>query len=39
VYCAVVCHRVIGMMCVPLFGGVACYKYAVCTVWWCVSVL
>jgi len=38
-YCVVVWHRVINKMCV-LCGSVAlCYRYGVCTLWWCCSVL
>jgi len=39
VNCVVVWQCVIGFVRV-LFGGVAtCYRYGVCTVWWCDSVL
>ena len=38
-YCVVVWQRVIGIVHV-LFGGVAaCYRYGVCTVWFCGGVL
>jgi len=35
----VVWQRVIGMVCVLCGGVAACYRYGVCTVWWCGSVL
>jgi len=38
VYCVVVWQRVIGNVCVMCGGVAACYKYGVCTVWWCGSV-
>ena len=37
-YCVVVWQRVIGMVCVLCGGVAACYRYGVCTVWWCGSV-
>ena len=38
-YCAVVWQRVIGMVCVLCGDVAACYRYGVCIVWWCGSVL
>jgi len=37
--CVVVWQHVIGMLCVLCGGVAACYRYGVCTVWWCGSVL
>ena len=37
-YCVVVCRRVILMVCVMCGGVAACYRYVLCTVWWCGSV-
>jgi len=34
----VVWQRVICVVCVLCGGVAACYKYGVCTVWWCGSV-
>jgi len=39
VYCVVVWQHVIGMVCVLCGGVAACYRYGVCTVWWCGNVL
>jgi len=39
VYCVVVWQHDIVILCVLCGGVAACYKYGVCTVWWCGSVL
>jgi len=38
VYCVVVCQHVIGKFCVFCGGVAVCYRYGICTVFWCGSV-
>jgi len=39
VYCVLLWKRVIGFVPVLCGGVAACYRYGVCTVWWCGGVL